>query len=461
MKRIIPLTMALVLMLASSIFGVLPQVQADEPVTSNQVTVYLFWGEGCPYCHMEIAFLDELLEKYPNMAVQDYEVFNHPENRPYMARMLAEHGVQSTGVPVTFIGDRYWIGFNDVIGRQIEAKIVTCLETTCNDPGIGILPAVETAPPPSPIISEVPVGGAEDGYIISIPLLGEVSLAGQSLWFSTALIAFVDGFNPCSLWVLSILLGLVIHSGSRKKIFIVGITFLTVTALVYGFFIGGLFTIFSFVGFIGWIQIAVALLALGFAVINIKDYFWYKQGVSLTIAERHKPGIYRNMRSIMQGDKSTLALIGATVAMALGIALVELPCTSGFPVLWTNLLASQGVDGATFLALLSLYILIYLADELLIFFGVVLTLKASKFEEKHGRVLKLVGGVIMMALAIVLIIDPAIMNDIGSSLMVFGGALLLTVVVLLVHRKVLPSYGIYIGTEMQPPSKRNKRRRHA
>lgn len=435
----------LMVLLIGLLFAFIP-APAHAQAEQEQVVIYIFWGEGCPYCHAEMLFLDELKARYPQVVVRDYEVYHNEENRVYMREMLAVHGREPSGVPTTFISDRYWIGFQDSIARQITATVAACLENTCPDPGAGIVPLdaeQEIAAAPQIAAAEI----SPDESAITLPLIGEISLAGQSLWFSTILISFVDGFNPCSLWVLSILLALVIHSGSRRKTLIVGLTFLITTTLVYGLFIVGLFSIFTFVGFIGWIQVAVALLALAFALINIKDYFWYKEGVSLTIGDQHKPKIYRDIRGLMSGDKSTLGLIGATAAMALGIALVELPCTSGFPVLWTNIMAAHEVTAATFAALLGLYMLIYLADELLVFGSVVVTLKASKFEEKQGRVLKLIGGMVMLALAITLLIDPAIMNNIASSLLVFGAALSAALVILVLHRHILPRYGVYIGTE--------------
>jgi glutaredoxin len=436
--------------------GLTNSVQAQE-TTPEQVIIYIFWGEGCPYCHAELAFLDELSDRYPQIVVRDYEIYYNEEYRVYLRQMLAVHDLEPRGVPTTFINDRYWMGFSENIARQIEATVAACLQTTCADPGIGVVPIeIQQETAAAPEIAPDPF--APDETTITLPLIGEISLAGQSLWLSTALISFVDGFNPCSLWVLSILLALVIHSGSRRKTLLVGLTFLTVTSAVYGLFIAGLFSVFSFVGFIGWIQVAVALLALTFALINIKDYFWYKEGVSLTIADKHKPKIYRDIRGIMAGGKSTPALIGATAAMALGIALVELPCTAGFPVLWTNIVAAQEVPALTFALLLGLYMLIYLADELIVFGSVVLTLKASKFEEKQGRLLKLIGGTVMLALAVVLLIDPAIMNNIATSLLVFGAALLAALIVLVLHRRVLPQYGVYIGTEITAPDSPRRRR---
>jgi thiol-disulfide isomerase/thioredoxin len=455
-------------------------VAAVESTAAGLVPVYFFWGDGCPHCATQKPFMEELERRYPEMVFKSYEVWYVEENRQIFFDMAAAAGFEPQAVPTTFIGEQVWTGFYDGMKRELEAAIIACIETACPDPGLDVLgtgvvseapvamPA-EPIPSPAEIEVEAPVGAEaeESGTIevpqeenlITLPLLGVINLNARSLPFSTAVIAFVDGFNPCSLWVLSILLALVIHSGSRRKTLLVGLTFLLVTAGVYGLFIAGLFKVFTIVSFIGWVQVVVALLALGFALVNIKDYFWYKEGLSFTISDKHKPKLYRDIRSMLSGDKSGLALIGATVVMALGIALVELPCTAGFPVLWSKMVSSHAVSTLNFIALLGLYLFIYLLDELFIFFTAVVTLKASKLEEKHGRVLKLVGGVVMLALAIVLLIDPELMNNFGNSLLVFAAAFGGAMVILFVHRVVMPRFGIFIGTEEKKKSRKFKKKR--
>jgi cytochrome c biogenesis protein CcdA/thiol-disulfide isomerase/thioredoxin len=466
LKRFTLASLLLTLLLVGSAGG----VAADSPAP-----VYFFWGDGCPHCETQKPFLDELAARYPQVDVRSYEVWYVQENRQIFFDMTAKLGFEPSGVPVTIIGEQYWVGFHETIEADIEAAVVGCIQDGCPDLGVGTIPGLQPAPvnpavpaepvepsptlePVEPVVEEEPAPPAGEEVLV-LPLIGTINLGAHSLWFSTALIAFVDGFNPCSLWVLSILLALVIHSGSRKKILIVGLTFLLVTAAVYGLFIVGLFKVFTFVGFLGWIRAVVAVIALGFAAINIKDYFWFKEGVSLTVADKHKPKIYQDIRGLMAPDKSSLALIGATLVLALGIALVELPCTAGFPVLWTNLLAAQQVDTLTFALLLGLYMLIYLLDELIVFGTVVVTLKASKLEEKHGRVLKLVGGLVMLALAVVLLVNPDLMNSLTSSMLVFGVAFGLAGLVLLVHRVVLPRFGIYIGSELRATQKKSRPRR--
>ena len=276
-----------------------------------------------------------------------------------------------------------------------------------------------------------------------------MDLGLQSITLSTALIAFVDGVNPCSVWVLTMLLALTLHTGSRKRVLAIGLVFLTVTAAIYALFIAGLFSVLKVASFLGWIQVLVGLIALFFALVNIKDYFWYKEGISFTIADEKKPGIFQRMRTVMDASQSFWGLVGATVVLAAGVSIVEFSCTAGFPVLWTNLLTAQNVSVAVFIGLLLLYMLIYQLDELIIFFSAVASLKVSRLEEKHGRMLKLIGGMLMLTLSVVMLVNPALMNDLGNSLLIFAAAFLATLMVLLLHRVILPKAGVRIGTEPQ------------
>ena len=173
----------------------------------------------------------------------------------------------------------------------------------------------------------------------------------------------------------------------------------------------------------GWMQVVVALVALFFGLVNIKDYFWYKEGLSFTIADERNPASASACAGSWMPASRSRSLVGATVVMAAGVSLVEFSCTAGFPVLWTNLLTAQNVRRCTFVLLLLLYMVIYQMDELAIFGVAVYSLKASRLEEKHGRLLKLAGGMLMLTLSGVMLIKPALMNSLSSSLIIFGCAL--------------------------------------
>lgn len=397
----------------------------------EETVLYFFWTEGCPYCQREKPFLEDLQEEYPSLEVVDKEVSSSEENIELVKEMGQEYGREIRGVPATFLGEEVWVGFTDEIGNQIEAKVEYCTENDCVNPLVKL--KGEEA------VSEGSETKSEE--TIEVPLFGTVDLSTTPAFLSTALIAFVDGFNPCSLWVLTFLLGMLIYTKSRKKIIIVGLTFLTVTATAYGLFILGLFSAFQYIGQLLWIRVLVAVIAFSFGLVNIKDYFWFQEGVSFTIPEGLKPKIADRFRNLTQKGRSLPALVGATFLMALGITLAELPCTAGFPVVWTGILNTQGVSGATFGVLFAIYMVIYLLDELVVFGTVSITLQSSKLQEEHGRLLKLIGGALMLTLGVSFLFAPELMTDFKGSLIVFGAAILGSVTLVLLRKTVLPAIG--------------------
>jgi cytochrome c biogenesis protein CcdA len=427
-----------------------PEVVAGS-ADAGTVVVRYFYGAECPHCARQGVEMDAWEREY-DVVIHRYEVWHDARNRALFQELAAAYGEEASGVPTTFIGERVWIGFDEAAASQMRAAIVACEGGACIDPlsvvdrGDAEPPDEPTAAPPatSDVAPEGPPAPTDDGSVddsadpatISVPFLGEVDANAMGLLPATALIAFVDGFNPCSLWVLSVLLAMLLRTGSRRRIAVVGGAFLVTTAAVYGLFIAGVFSAMSYVGYLTGIRWAVALLALTFAAVNIKDYFAFKRGFSFTIPDRFKPRIYRGGRGLMDEDRSLLAVTGAAVVMALGIALVELPCTAGFPVVWSGLLTDAGVSGAEFAGLLSVYLGIYLLDEVALFVAVVVTLRIARFQERHGQVLKLVGGMVMLALGIVMLTSPAVMNTISGTIVVFLAAAVATAVVHLVTRRV-------------------------
>lgn len=406
-----------------------------EMNTSGKVLMQVFWGDTCPNCITQKPFLDTLQKRYKQLEIRNYEVYSDRANREIFARALQEHGVRSSGVPAVFITGKVFFGDAPGIRKEIEWEVQKAIAESKIHPHAVVRPdaATKTSSP-----AEAPGRRGDDiertTSPLDLPFFGAVDPGAHPLLVSTVLIAFVDGFNPCSLWVLMLLLGMVLHSGSRKRVALVGSVFLTTTALVYGLFIASAFTVLTLLAFLDWVRWVVALFALVFGLVNIKDYFWFKKGFSFSISDEHKPVIYKSIRGLMNPQTSGLALVSATVVMAAGIAVVELPCTAGFPIVWSELLKAQNVGWLHFLGLITVYLLVYLSIEIAIFLTAVFTLKMGRFEEKYGQLLKLFGGAIMLALAMVLIFIPGMMNDLGGMLSVFGASALFCVVAIVIRK---------------------------
>lgn len=145
-------------------------------------------------------------------------------------------------------------------------------------------------------------------------------------------------------------------------------------------------------------------------------------------ARAKRPGIYRRMRRISAADRGITGVLAGTVVLAVGVSLLETPCTVGLPLLWTNMLAQQGVLTGTSVALFGLYMAVFLMDELIIFGLAVFTLRATRMQEEHGRALKIVAASVMVALAVTMVFAPDALTTLTGTLLVFGAAALLAAV---------------------------------
>jgi cytochrome c biogenesis protein CcdA/thiol-disulfide isomerase/thioredoxin len=388
----------------------IPERSDDSPIASSseEAVLWYFWTAECPVCRRAAPWLEKLEENHPGLMVRRVDVARDLAGRALFFRMMEERGGQPSAVPTFILEDEVWVGFTPSLADDVEAAVRARLGDPVRD-------------------------RTRDPMTLDLGPFGRLALGAQPMSIATVLIAFVDGFNPCSLWVLTVLLAMILGTGSRARVVAVGLTFLLVTAAVYGAFIVGVFAALEVATHMGWIRVAVALLALAFGAVNVKEFLAPNLGPSLTIPDRFKPTIYRGGRAIRE-DRPLPVTLAITAGMAGGVALIELPCTAGFPVLWTTLLAEAGVAAPAFAGLLLLYLLVYLSVEIALLAGAVVTLRATRLQEEHGRTLKLFGGMVMIALAGVLLVDPAIMEALAGSLAVVGLAVAASVVLLIVAR---------------------------
>ena len=137
----------------------------------------------------------------------------------------------------------------------------------------------------------------------------------------------------------------------------------------------------------------------------MKDFFALHRGISLSIPETVKPGLYARIRSILQAEHFAGAIAGVVVLAGL-VNLVELLCTAGFPALYTQILTLQQMPAWEYYSYLGLYNLAYIFDDSLMVTIAVVTLSRRKLQERAGRWLKLVNGAVMVGLGILLLMKP-------------------------------------------------------
>jgi hypothetical protein len=227
----------------------------------------------------------------------------------------------------------------------------------------------------------------------------------------TIAVGLVDGFNPCAMWVLLFLLSVLVNLHSRWKILAVAGTFVVISGLAYFIFMACWLNINNYVSQFCETAMYKVLggLAVLISIVHIKDFFAFKQGVSLSIPEAAKPGIYARVRRIVTAENLFGAVIGAIV-LAVIVNVIELLCTAGLPALYTGVLSQQDYPAWKEYAYIGLYNLAYMFDDSLMVGVVVVTLGKRKLQETQGRWLKLISGVTILLLGLVMLIKPELLR---------------------------------------------------
>ncbi len=340
-------------------------------------TLEVFVKPGCTHCDRAKAWLGELHKRRPDLELVLHDVSADPAARARLVARAEADGVLAA-VPAFVVGDRLAVGFDGpaTTGAMVEAWL-------------------------------------DDDErrldVISLPWLGEVRVGDAGLLGFTVVVGLVDGFNPCAMWVLMFLLGLLVNVRSRKKMALIAGTFVTVSGIAYYLFMAAWLGAFLAIGVARWLQVALGLVALGVGAIHVKDGVVPAHGPSLSIPAAAKPRIYARVRRIVQAEDLRGALI-ATLALAIMVNLVELLCTAGLPALYTQILTAQDLPGWQHHAYLALYIVAYMFDDALMVTIAVVTLRRHKLQERGGRVLQLVSGGVMLVLGLVLIVRPELLS---------------------------------------------------
>ena len=384
----------------------------------------LFWGVGCPHCEAEKLFLAGLRERYPGLIVKEYEVWRNKENAALYQRVLRSAKVSQAGVPVTVVGTSLFLGFREQNRVALEEAVARCVRDGCPD-GVALIGAQHLSS----------TGPSEGGF--SVPFLGTIDPAKVSLPLFTIVIAGLDSFNPCAFFVLLFLLSLLIHAKSRKRMFLIGGIFVLFSGLVYFLFMAAWLSVFMVIGKLTVITVTGGAIAMLVGMINVKDFFFFKKGVSLVIPEAAKPTLFQRMRGLLRAP-TVPAMIGGTVVLAVTANAYELLCTAGFPMVYTRVLTLHNLTTLQYYEYLVLYNVVYVIPLAVIVGVVTITLGARKLAEWQGRKLKLVSGLMMLSLGVILIVNPALLNNVLASVVLLVGVVLAAGLMIVIMRKIRP-----------------------
>lgn len=381
------------LLIISILFVLLciPSVKADE----EEVRLYLFHQSTCPHCKEEREFLDSIKDDYPNLDMVFYEIDTNEMNYNFYQKVKKQMNISSSGVPFTIIDNHYFIGFASSDGNTIRNMIENALS---NDDYVDVISKIKNEEDISDIKFNV------DSR--KIPILGEIDAKTVSLTLVSIIMGFVDGFNPCAMWVLLFLITMLITMEDKKRMWILGITFLVTSAFIYLLYMLGIDLMLSFMAK-NIVQILIALVALIGGFLNIRSYVRAsgKDEGCEVVNDNKRKSIISRIKVIVAEKSFTLALIGIIV-LAVSVNLVEVACSAGLPATFIQILRINELESVGFAFYMFLYILFFLIDDIVIFVIAMLTLNIKGISSKYGKYSHLIGGIIMIIIAILMIFKP-------------------------------------------------------
>lgn len=375
-------------------------------VSAKEVNLYLFHGDGCPHCAKEREYLKEIEKEYDDVNIHLYEVWYDTDNQELMAKVKKELNSSTNYVPLTIIGDKYTVGFNDNTKLMIKNNIEKCLKEDCEDV-VGNVLADKTANETT-IKKEVkePKKDKEDS-IKDLPILGKVDVKKVSLPIMAAVIGLVDGFNPCAMWVLVFLISMLLGTKDRKKMWILGLTFLFTSAFIYLLFMVAWLNVAIKMNTVIWLRITIAIIAIIAAFINLKSFYKsLKKDTGCEVVDSKKrKNIIEKIKKFTLEKSLILGLLGV-MTLAVSVNFIELACSAGLPLLFTQILALNNLSKLSYMIYILIYIFFFLIDDIIVFVIAMFTLKIAGISNKYSKYSHLIGGIIMLLIGLLMIIKP-------------------------------------------------------
>lgn len=369
-------------------------------VNALDVNIYLFHSQDCTHCKAERQWLEEIKSDYDNINIYEYEVTRDKDNASLESKVKKQFNTTTPYVPFTVVGEKYFIGFSDNTKEGIIKMINKYSSEECRD-----------------VVDEV-INGVDNGIItngdklddtFTIPLIGEVNAKNVSLPIISIIIGFVDGFNPCAMWVLIFLISMLMGMKNKKRMWALGLTFLITSALVYVLFMFAWLNIAVSLIDVMWVRMAIALVALIGAFINLKSFskaIIKKDSGCEVVNDNKRKRIMKYIKKFTSEKHFLLALLGV-MGLAFAVNLIELACSAGLPLMFTQILALNDLNTVQTIFYVALYIIFFLIDDIVVFTIAMFTLQLTGISTKYTKYSHLIGGIIMLIIGLLMIFKPS------------------------------------------------------
>lgn len=375
----------------SILFFHLPSRDLKAEETQKRPEVNFFYTTTCPYCAQEKIFLRELEKKYPEIEIKKFELSGG--NIELLKEFYQNYKIPQElwgSVPITFIDEQYFLGFNEEISKEIEDGIIGLIQK---------IPKESNKQKASPREATA-ISLEKEMYL---PILGKIDPTKYSLPVLTIVLGFIDGFNICSLGALALILALVLALRSRSRVLIFGGSFILVTAIVYGILIVFWYQLFNLLGpYLRKMEILTGILAIGGSIYFLRQFLKFRK-YGPTCEMKGGKIISKFSSKVQESFKNSrglFAVLGSVLLFAVVITVVEFPCSAVVPLVFAGILAGLKLPILYYLLCIALYLLFYMLDEIIVFLIAVFTMKLWLTFSKFVIWFALVGAIILFLLGI-------------------------------------------------------------
>ena len=381
----------------------------------NTVNIYFFHSYTCPHCKSESKLLEELEKTYDNINIYKYEI-SEDNNTELLSQVGELFNTKITGVPFTVIGEKYYIGYSEENTKKTFISIIEYYSKYKYNDVVGELIKSNDYKYNNDI--SLPTEGIEQDitleefsnnfgeYTFKLPIIGEVNTKNLTLPLTTIVIGLVDGFNPCAMWILIFLITMLIGMKDRKKMFILGFSFLLTSGLVYFLIMLLWLDVSKLLISVTYVRIIIGLVAIVIGLINFIKGLKKEKGCTV-VEDKKRNKIITKIKTFTTEKSLLLSLLGV-ITLAISVNIIELACSAGLPLIYTEILSLANVTKSEEILYLLIYIFFFLIDDIIVFTIAMFTLKITGVSNKYSKVSKIIGGVILFIMGILLIFFPNI-----------------------------------------------------
>ncbi|WP_221047931.1 hypothetical protein [Methylogaea oryzae] len=386
--------LTLLWLLAACLVPPFPAAHAAQTVAVEAIV-----RSGCRHCEAEKAFLQTLREEDNGVSAETYDIATAEGGRLF--RDITQTYGLPLSLPITAVGGELLQGFDSA--ETTGARIRALVAEQRGNPVQGfaaLLAAAAPTPPPQPPPDQA-------SLLVKLPALGVVDVAAWPLPALASVLGFLDGFNPCAMWVLVTFLLALTRVGSKRRMWTVAGLFILAEAVMYYLILNVWFRVWDFIGLSRYVTPAVGILAVCGGLFFL--YEWYKSlgtEMACRIASLEQRSLA--VQSIKQLADAPLTLLTAAgiVALAFSVNVAEFACSIGYPQTFTKIieLNRPGIWATQFY--LGIYILFYMADDFAVFGLALWGFDRIRLTQSYSRWSSLLGGLLLLLLGTLLWFRP-------------------------------------------------------